>query len=193
MSERQICRTCFCLGYALVPVNGEWSCLEHLSGHETGAEIVRLSEQLAELTDRITKTESSLDQYMQMFDHALDCVNEVFQECSDNPNPILKDYAKLGADKFEEVKRLACDYKMALERLAEAEAERDRERNRALGLLDLVERCENNERDVRHDLAECRRLLREFTKPARRWSQTEWLVVIADKDFEAAKAAGGGE
>lgn len=50
MSDRQMCRTCFCLGYDLVPVNGEWSCMEHLNGRDAAAEIVRLNEQLAERT-----------------------------------------------------------------------------------------------------------------------------------------------
>lgn len=62
MNERQMCRKCFCLGYDLVPVNGEWSCLEHLSGHEAGAEIVRLNEQLAERTlQHQTQLDNALD------------------------------------------------------------------------------------------------------------------------------------
>lgn len=43
----------------------------------------------------------------QMFDHALDCVDLVFQKCSKNPNPILPEFCTAGESKFRAVVRLA--------------------------------------------------------------------------------------
>lgn len=75
----------------------------------------QMEKERGELQQRLAATEA-------MLNHALDCVDAVFQKCAENPNPILKNYAQLGADKFEEVKRLASDYAECMEKLAAADA-----------------------------------------------------------------------
>lgn len=42
-----------------------------------------------------------------LYDHALGCVDRVFQQCAEIPEPILPDFCHLGEDKFEAVVRLA--------------------------------------------------------------------------------------
>lgn len=51
-----------------------------------------------------------LQAYKQMFDHAIACIDRVFQQCSENPHPILPDFCRLGADKFEAVILLAQEF-----------------------------------------------------------------------------------
>lgn len=55
MTERHICRTCFCLGYDMAPIADEWSCLEHLSGREAADEIFSLRARLAAAEGRTSE------------------------------------------------------------------------------------------------------------------------------------------
>jgi hypothetical protein len=77
-----------------------------------------------------------LNQYKQLFANALDCVDRVFQVCTEIPNPILPDFASLGEDKFKAVIRLAKAYAEQAAELAElrgklaaAETDLDNERS----------------------------------------------------------------
>lgn len=63
--------------------------------------------------DRLEKTKGlsqGLESYKSMYKQALEAVDQVFQECSTNPNPILPDFLGLGDDKFKGVVRLAKEY-----------------------------------------------------------------------------------
>lgn len=51
-----------------------------------------------------------LQAYKQMFDHAIACIDRVFQKCEENPHPILPNFCRLGADKFEAVILLAQEF-----------------------------------------------------------------------------------
>lgn len=53
---------------------------------------------------------AKLTQYKMLFESALSHVDKVFQKCSEIPDPILPDFAKLGEDKFAAVERLATEY-----------------------------------------------------------------------------------
>lgn len=74
------------------------------------------------LSDQLAAAQRERDAYKAEFARALACVDEVFQLGIDYTPPILPDYSWAGQDKFEEVKRLARDYKSAIARLAAAEA-----------------------------------------------------------------------
>lgn len=50
------------------------------------------------------------DMLRQLHRHALNCVDQVFQECTEIPHPLLPGFARLGEDKFECVIRLAKAY-----------------------------------------------------------------------------------
>src|SRR5690606_19889033 len=63
-----------------------------------------------------------LRQYERLFDHALSCVDEVFQVCTEIPEPILPNFCTLGEDKFRAVKRLAVEYKRLRAENAQLEA-----------------------------------------------------------------------
>lgn len=52
-----------------------------------------------------------------LYDHALDCVDEVFQKCSKNPKPILPDFCLVGESKFRAVVRLAKQHVKVLNEL----------------------------------------------------------------------------
>lgn len=69
-------------------------------------------------TERLGELTHSRDMYRKLFESALSNVDRVFQLCSENPEPILPDFAILGEDKFRAVVRLAEDYKRLRSRLA---------------------------------------------------------------------------
>lgn len=50
------------------------------------------------------------NQYKIAFDHAIECVDRVFQVESKKPPPLLPNFARLGECKFRAVIRLAEDY-----------------------------------------------------------------------------------
>lgn len=74
---------------------------------EISSDCVDLKQENEELRERIAE----LEQYKTLHKHALDCVDRVFQVCTEIPNPILPNFAKLGEDKFRAVIRLAKAYK----------------------------------------------------------------------------------
>lgn len=78
------------------------------------------AEELVELRADNERLRAELAEYKEVFGHALACVDEVFQECCERPNPILKGYSIAGRCKFEEVKRLARDYVACRSLLREA-------------------------------------------------------------------------
>lgn len=73
-----------------------------------------------------------LNVYEKLYRHAIDCVDRVFQKCTENPQPILPDFLGLGEDKFRGVVKLAENYrelKQTISRLEGEVAELKRERN----------------------------------------------------------------
>lgn len=79
--------------------------------------IVALAAMHGAARDAIANLEAERDQFKQLYRHALDCVDQVFQVCSEIPNPILPDFCQLGEDKFRAVVRLAKEYAAACETL----------------------------------------------------------------------------
>lgn len=69
-------------------------------------------------TERLSELAHSRDVYRKLFESALSNVDRVFQLCTENPEPILPNFAILGEDKFRAVVRLAEDYKRLRSRLA---------------------------------------------------------------------------
>lgn len=47
MSDVTICKTCFCCGRGMIPINGEFVCDDCLSLTETRDEVIRLTARLA--------------------------------------------------------------------------------------------------------------------------------------------------
>lgn len=85
-----------------------------------------------ELLDRLKNSEDSLKTYKVVYKNAIDNVDIVFQECSENPHPILPDFLRLGEDKFKGVVKLAKEHRSLLDRLARYRA----------ALEDIVQRNE---------------------------------------------------
>lgn len=56
--------------------------------------------------------------YEKLYQHAIDCVDRVFQECTENPKPILPDFLGIGEDKFDGVVKLAEKYRAVSDKLA---------------------------------------------------------------------------
>lgn len=82
-----------------------------------------------ELCDALSKTlaraeqaERERDELRGVFNHAIDCVDRVFQVESGKPPPILPDYCRLGESKFAAVPRMAEDLVVAQARIATLEA-----------------------------------------------------------------------
>jgi hypothetical protein len=57
-----------------------------------------------------TKEAWELRQYKAVYEHAIECVDRVFQIDSRKPPPLLPNFARLGECKFRAVIRLAEDY-----------------------------------------------------------------------------------
>jgi DNA repair exonuclease SbcCD ATPase subunit len=93
--------------------------------HTSRSTLAAFREKMEEI-DRLT-------QYKTLFNHALDCVDRVFQVDGDKPPPLLPDFLGLGCNKFEGVIKLAEAYR-------ELQAERDRLRERVKELEASVER-----------------------------------------------------
>lgn len=75
-----------------------------------------------QLSQRIRDLEAKcaeLEQFKTLFNHALDCLNQVFQVESRKPPPLLPDFLKLGEDKFRGAVRLAVAYLSELKRSRE--------------------------------------------------------------------------
>ncbi len=75
--------------------------------------------QMRMVLDELDKTRH----YKTSFEEAIEYVDAVFQVSSENPNPILPDYCRLGASKFAAVVDLARDYlklKSVVDRIAAA-------------------------------------------------------------------------
>lgn len=64
----------------------------------------------AALKAKLAEAEQQLREYKFLYNHALQCVDEVFQVCSEIPNPMLPDFLPPGSDKFAGVKLLARAY-----------------------------------------------------------------------------------
>jgi len=62
------------------------------------------------VSDTYATAMAELAMYEKLFRAALRNVDRAFQTCSENPNPILPDFCKLGEDKFVAVVRLAEKY-----------------------------------------------------------------------------------
>lgn len=58
---------------------------------------------------RVTELEQKLDVYRKLYEHALRCVDDTFQDYIGHA-AILPNFLKLGDDKFEGVKKLAKEY-----------------------------------------------------------------------------------
>lgn len=66
--------------------------------------------ELTALRAKLAEAERERDTYKRLHRHALDCVDQVFQQCTEIPNPILPDFCQVGEDKFRAVIRLANEY-----------------------------------------------------------------------------------
>jgi len=69
------------------------------------------------------------NQYKVLHKEALEHVDRVFQECTENPEPVLPDFAQLGENKFAAVVRLAEDYKRIVEENEQLQLKLRRERS----------------------------------------------------------------
>lgn len=67
-----------------------------------------------DLAARLSAAEAELQQYKGLHHHAIKCVDRVFQQCTENPQPLLPDFLGIGDDKFEGVVKLAEAYDSAL-------------------------------------------------------------------------------
>lgn len=77
------------------------------------AENQKLTNQLAEAERERDDAIAERDSYKKAYDHAINCVDRVFQADSTKPPPLLPDYLQIGACKFEGILELAEDYQAA--------------------------------------------------------------------------------
>ncbi len=80
----------------------------------TSKHIETTPEEHAALVDAAAERDTLLrerDMYKNLFENALKHVDECFQVCSENPNPILPNFATIGECKFRAVVRLAKEYR----------------------------------------------------------------------------------
>ena len=80
------------------------------------------------------------EQYKQCYRHALDCVDRVFQVCSEIPNPVLPDFCQLGESKFAACVRLADEYVSLQAQLTAALARAERLEGALREIAELTER-----------------------------------------------------
>lgn len=65
---------------------------------------------MADAVEALQAENEWLKQYKELWQHAIDCVDQIFQEDSTIPDPILPDFLQCGADKFEGCIKLAKAY-----------------------------------------------------------------------------------
>lgn len=92
--------------------NGGWDT-SRVKEYRNGTE--SWQRDLAISYDYLEELEAKNLELKTMFDHALECVDRVFQKKENNPDPILPDFCKPGEDKFRAVIRLAEAYQKLLE------------------------------------------------------------------------------
>lgn len=93
--------------------------------HELDGDCARLERKCRAAKAALNESRQSDATHKMLFRSALNCVDQVFQKCSEIPEPILPDYATLGEDKFRAVVRLAKDYKQLEQQLDTVTRERD--------------------------------------------------------------------
>ena len=92
--------------------------MEDTTATFAGSSISSFTPETAPLLQRAEKAEAELAMFRQLYDHALDCVDQVFQVCSEIPNPILPNFLMAGSNKFDGVIKLAKSFAAAQQREA---------------------------------------------------------------------------
>lgn len=98
--------------------------------------------------DEARQQAAQLTEYKQLYNHAQNYVDQLFQKCESIPNPLLPDFIRLGEDKFRAVIRLAHAYIEATQQSA-AMAEELKQRDATIAALrnelEKDSACWNNE------------------------------------------------
>lgn len=96
----------------------------------------------------VAELERQLAMYKSLHQHALKCVDDVFQEYTGHV-PILPNYLVLGSDKFKGVVDLAVDYKKTITKLAATEQELATIRERLTEACEMAYDCQSHTVGVR--------------------------------------------
>ena len=141
MSDVTICKTCFCCGRGMIPINGEFVCEDCLSLTETRDEVIRLNQRLAAAEadlDVKNLTIKNLSEVVEDRGLSIGCMSRQLTECKQKlatAERVLEcghvarfTTTHFGGEKHGESYCTLCELGTLTSRLAAAEAEREQYR-----------------------------------------------------------------